>query len=90
MQQYAGEREALKIDFLSLAFPLREAWSTDEESVNKHALDEYHSYFGNYWTQGAIVICHYGCGAYFLLIVSGPERGQIWFDDRASDYGLSP
>lgn len=90
LQQYKGGREAIKDDFLSLAFPLCEAWNAVEESVDKYVLDEYFSYFGNYWTQGAMVICHFGCGAYFLLVVSGPERGQIWFDDRASDCGLSP
>ncbi len=35
-------------------------------------------------------ICHFGCGVYFLLVVSGPERGNIWIDDRASDYGITP
>tara|TARA_Y100001934_G_scaffold243249_1_gene299685 strand:+ start:1119 stop:1328 length:210 start_codon:yes stop_codon:yes gene_type:complete len=39
---------------------------------------------------GAIPICHLGCAQRQWLIVSGPERGNIWCDDRADNEGLSP
>ena len=39
---------------------------------------------------GAIPIAHLGCAIWLLLIVTGPERGTIWLDDRASDGGIRP
>jgi hypothetical protein len=42
------------------------------------------------YSQGALAICDYGCGLYFSLIVSGPERGKVWFDRRADEAGLFP
>jgi len=47
-----------------------------------------------YWhaeqTYGAICICHRGCAIRDWLVVTGPERGHVWLDDRASDAGLIP
>jgi hypothetical protein len=43
-----------------------------------------------YYSRGSLMICDYGCGLVFRLIVSGDARGQIWLDDRASDNGLYP
>ncbi|MFN8075368.1 MAG: hypothetical protein U0Q15_08125 [Kineosporiaceae bacterium] len=48
------------------------------------------AYFHRSRTSGAAALCHFGCGALWLLAVSGPHRGSIWFDDRASDGGLDP
>ncbi len=41
-------------------------------------------------TVGAIVISHLGCAARQWLIVSGPEAGRIWSDNRADDEDLTP
>ncbi len=41
-------------------------------------------------TDGAIPIAHLGCAIWLMLIVTGPERGNIWIDDRASDAGIYP
>ncbi|MFE2722232.1 SMI1/KNR4 family protein [Kitasatospora sp. NPDC059327] len=41
-------------------------------------------------TVGAIVLCHLGCAARQWLVVSGPERGRIWNDDRADEVDLAP
>jgi hypothetical protein len=41
-------------------------------------------------TFGTIAISHQGCGYYWLLVVSGPERGTVWDDSRATDAPLSP
>jgi hypothetical protein len=90
MQQYNWELDDLQDTFLSLAFPHQRPWQPDPDTLDKEALDEQHTYFGNYWVQGAMRICHYGCGVYFLLVVSGPERGNIWIDDRAGDNGIYP
>jgi hypothetical protein len=47
-------------------------------------------YFGDRWTAGSMVITEYGCSAFHRLVITGPARGQLWFDDRAADGGLSP
>jgi ABC-type Na+ transport system ATPase subunit NatA len=36
------------------------------------------------------VLPEFGRGAYFRLVVTGPARGQVWFDDLASDQGITP
>ncbi|MEU1482819.1 SMI1/KNR4 family protein [Streptomyces sp. NPDC005752] len=40
-------------------------------------------------TVGAIVISTLGCAAREWLIVSGPERGRIWSDNRVDDEDLA-
>jgi hypothetical protein len=30
------------------------------------------------WLDGILEICHYGCGGYAGLVVSGEQRGRIW------------
>jgi hypothetical protein len=47
-------------------------------------------YFDRRWTGGSMVLAHYGCGAFYRLVLTGPARGQIWFDDRVADGGLRP
>ncbi len=39
---------------------------------------------------GAFPICHQGCAFRTYLVVSGPERGHVWSDGRASDEGIAP
>jgi hypothetical protein len=39
---------------------------------------------------GAIPVCHIGCALRRWLVVTGPERGHIWCDDRADQRGLYP
>ncbi|WP_405557326.1 SMI1/KNR4 family protein [Streptomyces sp. NBC_01171] len=41
-------------------------------------------------TVGAIVLCHQGCALRQWLVISGPERGRMWNDDRADDVDLAP
>ena len=55
-----------------------ESWMTDDE------------YFDAKWSTGSLIIAEFGCGAFFRLVVSGAARGQVWFDDRAADGGLTP
>lgn len=47
-----------------------------------------------YYRQGTIYLCDYGDAIVFRLVVSGPERGNIWITDQAGDFGgifpLSP
>jgi hypothetical protein len=39
---------------------------------------------------GAIPICHLGCARRQWLVISGPEAGNIWCDDRADYKGIYP
>lgn len=39
---------------------------------------------------GALWICHHGAGLRTLLVVTGPERGNVWFDGRANHRGITP
>ncbi|MER7277323.1 SMI1/KNR4 family protein [Dactylosporangium sp. NPDC000244] len=41
-------------------------------------------------TYGAIPICDEGCALREWLVVTGPERGNIWLDHRADGRGLTP
>ncbi|MEU6238407.1 SMI1/KNR4 family protein [Kitasatospora sp. NPDC047058] len=41
-------------------------------------------------TAGAVCLSHEGCGYYTWLVVTGPERGTLWFDGRAADLSLQP
>ncbi len=48
----------------------------------------------HYWNprimNGAIPLCHRGCGLRQWLVINGPQRGFIWNDDRADEAGISP
>jgi hypothetical protein len=75
--------------FLSTPFPHTTAWNRAEHHpVGNEVPDDL--YFDQRWITGSVKLCHFGCGAYFRLVVTGPERGRVWFDDRASDGGVSP
>jgi hypothetical protein len=73
-------------DFLSLPFPHQEAWNWTADAI----LADEHAYFDPSWVQGSMRICHSGCGAFCLLVVTGQARGQIWLDYRSSDGGIFP
>jgi hypothetical protein len=86
---------------LSRPFPHHEAWNLPDarfkmpEDLAEDAEDKWYETLDNeYWapelTHGAFPICHQGCAYRNLLVVSGPERGHIWLDGRASDQGIVP
>jgi hypothetical protein len=74
-------------------FPYTERWNADpiDESL---PIDGQYRQQEDYWDSrhvaGALPICHLGCNLRQCLIVTGPERGNIWFDDRADWQGLYP
>ena len=39
---------------------------------------------------GSIVLNSEGCGMCHRLVVTGENAGEVWFDNRSSDYGLAP
>ncbi len=39
---------------------------------------------------GCLLIGHEGCGHWIMLVVSGQERGNIWYDHNVDDGGFRP
>lgn len=52
-------------------------------------LNEYEALF-EWSTSGAVNLSHEECGYCYWLIVSGPERGRIWHDERPGDGSFYP
>jgi hypothetical protein len=75
-------------------FPHVQAWNLKPEDLGLDGDRDYgafdEAYFKDGYAQGALQICHEGCGYYFLLVIVGSERGHMWFDGRASDGGIFP
>ncbi len=86
---------------LSSPFPHTEAWNDltgkPDEQVAIDS-DEYDAlldtfeerYYDTCQVNGAISICHLGCALRQWLVVTGPEAGNVWCDDRADYKGLHP
>lgn len=94
-----------KFEFLKFDFPHSECWNwsekifstfdelrASEEEVIGDFFDEvfWEQYCKDELTYGSIYIAEYGCALRFLLIVTGNERGKIWFDQRADCNGINP
>jgi hypothetical protein len=81
---------------LSKAFPHTSAWNPvpiDSETgePDEEALEEIEEeYLDPKQSNGAIPISHHGCNIRYWLVVTGPERGNVWFDQRVDWGGLSP
>jgi len=43
-----------------------------------------------YETAGTLSLCNEGCGYYHMLVVNGPDLGQMWLDGRCSSQGFFP
>jgi hypothetical protein len=76
------ELEERQPGFLATPFPHSELFLPESDNDE----DGYDSS----WLAGSLVLAEFGCGAYFRLVVTGRARGQVWFDDLASDQGLTP
>lgn len=85
---------------LHLPFPHTDDWNDLAEEPDENLIEEDEEEYDRlqdlfekkYWgpLDGAIPICHRGCELRQWLIVSGPEAGNVWDDDRADHNGLSP
>lgn len=85
---------------LKTPFPYSEAWNdlagepdgtladTDEDEYERQMTLFEERYYAQ--LDGAIPICHLGCALRQWLIVSGPEAGNVWDDNRADNGGLAP
>jgi SMI1/KNR4 family protein SUKH-1 len=92
------------VGVLSEPFPHTSPWndlSEEPEQDEERDSDEdpeweerYASWEEGYWdpanANGAIPICHLGCAYRQWLVVTGPEAGNIWCDDRTDNAGLYP
>lgn len=71
-------------------FPREQLMDQDPREYEKQidAFDQF------YWScsrmNGAIPICHQGCGLRFWLVVQGAQAGYVWEDRRAVQAGLKP
>lgn len=54
------------------------AWQAEEQAVDEQIL------------QGAVYLSHQGCGSMDWLVVTGPDRGHMWTDDRPTDLPFAP
>ncbi len=64
----------------------------DEDQADQDYQKRLDEHEAKYWIamDGALPICHLGCASRQWLVVSGPERGNIW-DDNTADYsGYKP
>lgn len=61
---------------------LDELWEKDDDGVLEK----------EYFTpvDGAIALCHEGCGILDWLVVTGPEAGHVWHDARSEYGGVHP
>lgn len=96
------EADPMAAGRLDRPFPLREAWNLPAERLTPpaglgrgEALDRWFEAFDEeYWRpdrlNGAFPICHHGCALRTYLVVTGPERGNVWFDRRADYEGMEP
>jgi hypothetical protein len=73
-------------ELLSVPFPHRARWNPNADAC----LMDDDEYFDPMWSAGSLVVGEYGSGAFFRLIVTGSNSGQVWFDDRSADGGLVP
>ena len=76
----------------SMPFVLKEPWNMElnHECSPKERRKFEEEYFSDKWVNGVLRICDRGCGMSINLVVNGPEYGNLWVDDRTSDYGIYP
>jgi hypothetical protein len=87
---------------LRAAFPHQLAWNLPSDELelpdsfeSDEAEEQWHDELDRRcWdtalVNGAIPICHHGCALRTWLVVSGAERGNVWYDARAEGGGLQP
>ncbi|MFE5509482.1 SMI1/KNR4 family protein [Streptomyces sp. NPDC056529] len=83
----AGRPERL----LAEPFPLTEAWlwEEDEEALSE---EEFEARTDSVYDHGSLLLGTDGCGMYWHLVVTGPQRGHVWLIDEngAIPFGTRP
>lgn len=80
---------------LGAPFPHSHPWgafrnrdgSMDGPGADLFSEEEYHALR---WLAGSFYLAAEGGGVGLLLVVSGPEKGNIWVDDRQGEAGIHP
>ena len=76
-------------DFLRQPFPHTQGWNDITLKDKQKGWGA--PYYDDMLWRGAMRIRNMGCESYHLLVVSGPERGNVWADERAtSSKGIYP
>ncbi len=98
--EFAAWEDSPLVGELAVPFPHQAPWNDlsgapDDESYDEEgyerALNEFEArYFDTALVNGAIPICHRGCALRQWLVVTGPEAGTVWCDDRAERGGIYP
>jgi hypothetical protein len=73
------EREWRDLPNIRKPFPLTDAWVWEGEDHDDERLASSR--------HGTLALCNSGCGMYWLLVVTGAERGQVW---AHTDVGVCP
>ncbi|MEU6888216.1 SMI1/KNR4 family protein [Streptomyces viridosporus] len=78
------------LDLLSVPFPHDGPFcpSPERSVCAEHAPGE--EDFSPCWFTGSLVVAEIGCGSFYRLVVTGPDRGQVWTDDLGCGDALSP
>lgn len=76
-------------------FPYRAAWNDeafyDALEAGADNLDTLRGkYFSTEHISGSLCFCDLGCGELFLLVVTGDEAGNVWYDGRGTYGGVFP
>lgn len=75
-------------DFLKTAFPHSKVWN--DKTLFQDTKGFNSEYFSVRFATGSMRIVNLGCESYALLVVSGPERGNVWVDRRVDSGGIYP
>ncbi len=81
LEDWEYNPEKLPLDHLSSDFPHSEAWN--DKSLFDVAKGYDSSYYDRVHRTGSIPIKSTGCEGFDILVITGPERGNVWHDDRA-------
>ncbi|MGW2555366.1 SMI1/KNR4 family protein [Streptomyces sp. NPDC001635] len=73
---YDGDRDP------AAPFPLREAWAWEGEDLT----DDHHGRVADVYNHGSVVLGTDDGPSYWVLVVSGPQRGKVWVVSEVGAY----
>ncbi|MFE0640647.1 SMI1/KNR4 family protein [Streptomyces sp. NPDC058877] len=63
---------------LAEPFPLTVAWLWEEDDETALSMEEFEARTAPVFDHGSLLLGTDGCGMYWHLIVTGPQRGHVW------------